>query len=203
MEDYFYIMQQSFLRIDYQCVYIISHRYFHVFHFILLFNVQYYTSSSILHDFSVQRLDWSVVDDQMKHMLFEDIHSVLQFVDLCEQQQHHFTSIDFSFVFLFNKQSILQVQVVQQVEYKQDELKHNQVGLFLLHEELLFSSQSLHLLLKSHLSAWYQNHDYISLLNFSLLVSLLVQVHSFYNNYSIIPFNHSLTKNNTYPLLII
>lgn len=30
MEDYFYILQQVYIRVDYQCVYLISHRYFHV-----------------------------------------------------------------------------------------------------------------------------------------------------------------------------
>ena len=30
MEDYYYILQQQYLRIDRRCVYVISHRYFQV-----------------------------------------------------------------------------------------------------------------------------------------------------------------------------
>ena len=49
----------------------------------------------MLHDFSVQKLDWDSLSATESRLLFEDVHNANQFQDRMQSIQHRFSRIHF------------------------------------------------------------------------------------------------------------
>ncbi|KAM7453550.1 hypothetical protein BLSTO_05701 [Blastocystis sp. subtype 1] len=92
MRDFFYLLLQEYIQIDNQVIYVISHRYYYAF-----------SSNRILHDFMLQKLEWTAIPRAAYSLLFEDIHQVSRFQSAFLTEKHRVTSIPFSFVCSFTR----------------------------------------------------------------------------------------------------
>ncbi|KAK8822521.1 hypothetical protein WA577_005683, partial [Blastocystis sp. JDR] len=80
MRDFFYLLLQEYIQIDNQVIYVISHRYYYAF-----------SSNRILHDFMLQKLEWTAIPRAAYSLLFEDIHQVSRFQSAFITEKHRVT----------------------------------------------------------------------------------------------------------------